>query len=51
MSNKVKYTLDRKIPEKVQEILSELIKPGMTDYEKELAIHNYLISKPSMIRK
>lgn len=40
--SKIKYTLDRKLPDKVQEIIDKIIKPGMTDYEKELAIHDYL---------
>jgi hypothetical protein len=29
---------------RVKEILSEIISPGMSDYEKELAIHDYLIN-------
>ena len=33
-----------KLYEKTEEILGEIIKPGMTDYEKELAIHDYIVS-------
>lgn len=29
---------------KVQGIISQIIKPGMNDYNKELAIHNYIIN-------
>lgn len=41
---KVKYTLNRKLPDKVQDIINKTIKPGMTDNEKELALHDYLIA-------
>ncbi len=29
---------------KAEEIISEIIKPGMTDFEKELAIHDYIVN-------
>lgn len=32
-----------KLYEKVVEIIDEIIVPGMTDYEKELAIHDYIV--------
>ncbi len=32
-----------KLYEKVEKVLAQIIKPGMTDYEKELAIHDYII--------
>lgn len=32
-----------KLYNKVSEILEDIIKPGMTDYEKELAIHDYIV--------
>ena len=28
---------------KVKSILSQIIKPNMTDYQKELAVHDYLV--------
>ncbi len=31
------------VPEKVNEIVAKVIRPGMTDYQKALALHNYLI--------
>ncbi len=33
-----------KLYNKTVEILEEIIKPGMTDYEKELAIHDYIVA-------
>lgn len=36
--------LAHKLYDKTVEILDEIIKPGMTDYEKELAIHDYIVS-------
>ncbi len=33
-----------KLYEKTEEILSQIIKPDMTDYEKELAIHDYIVA-------
>lgn len=33
-----------KLANKAEEILEEIIQDGMTDYEKELAIHNYIVS-------
>jgi len=47
----IKYSKDRgtilshgrKLESKVNEILSQIIKPNMTDYQKELAVHDYLI--------
>ncbi len=33
-----------KLYKKTVEILDEIIKPGMTDYEKELAIHDYIVA-------
>lgn len=33
-----------KLYEKTVEVLDEIIKPGMTDYEKELAIHDYIVA-------
>lgn len=32
-----------KLKKKVEAILSQIIKPNMTDYQKELAIHDYLV--------
>ena len=32
------------VNEKSQRIIAAVIKPGMTDYQKELALHNYLIN-------
>ena len=32
-----------KLDSKVGTILSQIIKPNMTDYQKELAVHNYLV--------
>ncbi|NLX63387.1 MAG: hypothetical protein GX022_01200 [Clostridiaceae bacterium] len=32
-----------KLESRINDILSQLIKPNMTDYEKELAIHDYLV--------
>ncbi len=34
----------KKAYEKAKEIVKELIKPGMTDLEKELILHNYLVT-------
>lgn len=31
------------LEKKVEDIINTLIKPGMTDYQKELAIHDYLV--------
>ncbi|MBE5932830.1 MAG: hypothetical protein E7263_05345 [Lachnospiraceae bacterium] len=33
-----------KLYEKTVEIIDSIIKPGMTDYEKELAIHDYIVA-------
>ena len=33
-----------KLYERVDEIINKIIKPGMTDYEKELAIHDYIVT-------
>lgn len=32
------------LQDKAQSIISSIIKPGMTDYQKELAIHDYIIN-------
>jgi hypothetical protein len=48
---KLKYTLSKEqmlkektaVNNKVKEVLANIITPGMTDYQKELAIHNYII--------
>lgn len=32
-----------KLEEKVETILSEIIKPDMTDFQKEIAVHDYLV--------
>lgn len=37
------HALAYKLYDKVSEILNQIIKPGMTDYEKELAIHDYIV--------
>lgn len=34
---------DTEVVDKMEKIISEIIKDGMTDYEKELAIHDYLV--------
>jgi len=34
----------RLLEEKAESLLKELIKPGMTDYQKELAIHDYIVN-------
>lgn len=39
----IKDERSKQIDEKAKAILAEIIKPGMNDYEKELAIHNYLL--------
>jgi hypothetical protein len=49
--NKVKYIVNRRLPVKVKEILGNLIKPDMNDFDKELAIHNYLIAKTTYSRE
>lgn len=36
-------TEEKAVIEKINEIIAEVIKDKMTDYEKELAIHNYLV--------
>lgn len=41
-SEKIK-AMREQLKKKTEEILSEIIKPGMTDYEKELAIHDYIV--------
>ncbi|REE78762.1 S-layer family protein [Paenibacillus taihuensis] len=33
----------RTVDAKAKQILADIIKPGMSDYERELAIHNYLL--------
>lgn len=33
-----------KLYDKTEEILGQIIKPSMTDYEKELAIHDYIVA-------
>lgn len=37
------HALAYKLYEKVEQILAQIIKPGMSDYEKELAIHDYIV--------
>ncbi|MGN0368001.1 MAG: transglutaminase domain-containing protein [Wujia sp.] len=32
-----------KLYDKVEEVLASIIKPGMSDYDKELAIHDYIV--------
>ncbi|MFD0711946.1 transglutaminase domain-containing protein [Paenibacillus sp. GCM10027626] len=39
----IKNERTKQVYAKAQEIISRLIKPGMSDYEKELAIHDYLV--------
>lgn len=49
----LKYSKDRQtilkhrseLDKKIREILSEIIRPGMTAYQKEKAVHDYLVSK------
>lgn len=36
--------LANKLYDKTTEVLSQIIKPGMSDYEKELAIHDYIVA-------
>lgn len=36
-----------KLYDKVDSVLNRIIKPGMTDYEKELAIHDYIVANCS----
>lgn len=35
---------EKAVQAKVKEIVSKVIKPGMKDYEKELALHDYLVN-------
>jgi transglutaminase/protease-like cytokinesis protein 3 len=33
----------KEVEQKAKNILNEIIKPGMSDFEKELAIHDYIV--------
>jgi transglutaminase-like putative cysteine protease len=37
------HALAYKLYDKVEDVLKQIIKPDMTDYEKELAIHDYIV--------
>lgn len=37
------HALAYKLYDKVEQILAQIIKPGMTEYEMELAIHDYIV--------
>lgn len=43
-SNEYMENMRKASQNKAAEIISGIIKPGMTDYEKELAIHNYIVN-------
>lgn len=38
---------DSEVKKKSEEIISTVIKPGMTDFEKELALHDYIVNNCS----
>ncbi len=41
---KVLKNREKAVQAKVKEIIGKVIKPGMKDYEKELALHDYLVN-------
>ncbi|EJO5348249.1 hypothetical protein NRP93_002368 [Clostridium botulinum] len=41
---KILKNQEKAVQAKVKEIVSKVIKPGMKDYEKELALHDYLVN-------